>query len=205
MLDSESSDSFSDADEEDQKDYRIGGYHPVEVIGFQLYRNVQIGEVFAEKYKVLCKMGWGQYSTVWLARDLTTDKLYALKIQKSATSYMEAAQDELRLFTEVMNQVNLTKSKDPDAVINVVELVDHFLYNGPNGIHMCFVYERLGGSVLDLIKHYNYKGIPTPIVRTLVHDVPYFCFFIIRRCFLVFHFFISVGSFIPISNQRIFC
>lgn len=28
---SDSSDGFSDGDEEDQKDYRIGGYHPVEV------------------------------------------------------------------------------------------------------------------------------------------------------------------------------
>ena len=28
---SDSSDSFSDGDEEDQKDYRMGGYHPVEV------------------------------------------------------------------------------------------------------------------------------------------------------------------------------
>ena len=129
IIESESSDSFSDADEEDQKDYRVGGYHPVE-----------IGEVYAEKYKVLCKMGWGQYSTVWLARNLMTNNLYALKIQKSATSYMEAAQDELRLFTEVMNQIHEIKLSNPNAVINVVELIDHFLYNGPNGIHMCFVY-----------------------------------------------------------------
>lgn len=28
---SDSSDGFSDGDEEDQKDYRVGGYHPVEV------------------------------------------------------------------------------------------------------------------------------------------------------------------------------
>lgn len=32
IIESESSDSFSDADEEDQKDYRVGGYHPVEVL-----------------------------------------------------------------------------------------------------------------------------------------------------------------------------
>lgn len=116
-------------------------------------------------------MGWGQYSTVWLARNLMTNNLYALKIQKSATSYMEAAQDELRLFTEVMNQIHEIKLSNPNAVINVVELIDHFLYNGPNGIHMCFVYERLGGSLLDLIKHYDYHGIPSSIVRLLVRDV----------------------------------
>ena len=116
--------------------------------------------MYADKYKVLCKMGWGQYSTVWLVRDLTTEKLYALKIQKSATSYMEAAQDEVRLFTEVMNRLHKLRETDPSATVNVVELQDHFLYTGPNGIHMCLVYERLGGSHLDLIKHYDYHTIP---------------------------------------------
>lgn len=32
----ESSDGFSEEDEEDQKDYRLGGYHPVEVF-FSLF------------------------------------------------------------------------------------------------------------------------------------------------------------------------
>ena len=39
---SDSSDSFSDGDEEDQKDYRMGGYHPVEVrvfLAFQVRRS----------------------------------------------------------------------------------------------------------------------------------------------------------------------
>lgn len=84
---------------------------------------------------------------------------------------MEAAQDELRLFTEVMRRVNQVKESNPDAVVNVVELQDHFLFTGVNGTHMCFVYEMLGPSMLDLIKHYNYRGIPSSIVRPLVHDV----------------------------------
>ena len=35
---SDSSDSFSDGDEEDQKDYRMGGYHPVEVRFFGAFQ-----------------------------------------------------------------------------------------------------------------------------------------------------------------------
>lgn len=38
-MESDSSDSFSDEDEEDQKDYRIGGYHPVEVALLPLVQN----------------------------------------------------------------------------------------------------------------------------------------------------------------------
>src|SRR5215471_12673337 len=40
------------------EEYRPGGYHPVE-----------LGDVFENKYKVVRKLGYGSYSTVWLARD----------------------------------------------------------------------------------------------------------------------------------------
>ena len=84
---------------------------------------------------------------------------------------MEAAQDELKLFTEVMKCVHKARESDPSLKINVVELNDHFLFTGINGTHMCFVYEQLGGSLLDLIKHYNYKGIPSSIVKILAKDM----------------------------------
>lgn len=39
--------------------YRATDYYPV-----------RIGEVFAERYQVVGKLGYGTISTVWLARDL---------------------------------------------------------------------------------------------------------------------------------------
>ncbi|KAG5463005.1 MAG: hypothetical protein BJ554DRAFT_2428 [Olpidium bornovanus] len=47
-------------DEEDLKDYCKGGYHPV-----------SIGDVFKEdgRYRVVRKLGWGHFSTVWLVWD----------------------------------------------------------------------------------------------------------------------------------------
>lgn len=44
--------------EEDLDRYRPGGYHPV-----------HLGDVFNDRYVVVRKLGYGQYSTVWLARD----------------------------------------------------------------------------------------------------------------------------------------
>ena len=44
--------------EEDPSRYCPGGYHPV-----------RIGEVYADRYKVIQKLGFGRYSTVWLAQD----------------------------------------------------------------------------------------------------------------------------------------
>ena len=36
----------------------LGGYHAVE-----------IGDVYANQYKVIRKLGWGHFSTVWLSWD----------------------------------------------------------------------------------------------------------------------------------------
>jgi len=38
--------------------FYVGGYHPVSV-----------GDVFKFRYKVVRKLGWGHFSTVWLADD----------------------------------------------------------------------------------------------------------------------------------------
>lgn len=48
-----------DIDAEPLHRYRKGGYHPV-----------HIGDVLNDgRYKILHKLGWGSYSTVWATRD----------------------------------------------------------------------------------------------------------------------------------------
>jgi serine/threonine protein kinase len=44
--------------EEPLKYYIPGGYHPI-----------SLGDVFQHRYKIVRKLGWGGYSTVWLAHD----------------------------------------------------------------------------------------------------------------------------------------
>lgn len=80
-------DAYSDGDSEGSEDYKPGGYHPV-----------QVGDVFHQRYRVVQKLGWGHFSTVWLATDNQNPGNYvALKIQKSAEHYTEAARDEIEL------------------------------------------------------------------------------------------------------------
>ena len=55
-------------DMEAQKEYRVGGFHPVE-----------LGDVLNARYCVLRKLGFGCYSTVWLAED--HQYFFSLKIQ----------------------------------------------------------------------------------------------------------------------------
>jgi len=46
-------------EEESNERFKTGQYYPV-----------KIGDIFASKYQIVGKLGWGVTSTVWLARDL---------------------------------------------------------------------------------------------------------------------------------------
>lgn len=52
-------DRVSEDIEEGKSAYQSGGFHPV-----------YIGDIFDERFKVLNKIGYGRYSTVWLVKDL---------------------------------------------------------------------------------------------------------------------------------------
>ncbi len=79
-------------DSEDQgiQDYKNGGYHPVHV-----------GQVLLGRYVMIQKIGWGHFSTVWLVKDFKYETYAALKIQKSAPHYLQAAYDEVEILQKV--------------------------------------------------------------------------------------------------------
>lgn len=54
------SDDHSDNDVEEIDDYHVDGYHACHV-----------GEIIDSKYLILKKLGWGHFSTVWLAFKLS--------------------------------------------------------------------------------------------------------------------------------------
>ena len=47
------------------------------------------------------------------------------------------------------------------------QLLNSFIHNGPNGKHFVMVFEILGVNFLEIIKRYEYKGVPLPLVRVL--------------------------------------
>uniref|UniRef100_A0A5B7AGA2 non-specific serine/threonine protein kinase n=1 Tax=Davidia involucrata TaxID=16924 RepID=A0A5B7AGA2_DAVIN len=149
---SESSDYTSE--DEGTEDYRRGGYHAV-----------RIGDTFkGGQYVVQSKLGWGHFSTVWLAWDTLKSQYVALKVQKSAQHYTEAAMDEITILQQIADG-------DPDDKKCVVKLLDHFKHSGPNGQHVCMVFEYLGDNLLTLIKYNDYCGMPIQIVKEICSHV----------------------------------
>ncbi|KAI8115728.1 Protein kinase dsk1 [Lucilia cuprina] len=143
-------------EEEDIHDYKKGGYHPC-----------KIGDTFKDgRYVVVRKLGWGYFSTVWLAKDTHNhDEFVAIKVVRSAQNYMETALDEVQLLKRIA-----TADPSHPGRHFIVSLYDHFLHSGPNGEHICMVFEVLGENLLSLMKRYRYKGLP-PKLMSYVNSI----------------------------------
>ncbi|KAJ3692882.1 hypothetical protein LUZ60_011977 [Juncus effusus] len=146
--------SSEEEEDEGMEGYRKGGYHAV-----------RVGDRFsAGRYVAQRKLGWGNFSTVWLAYDTLSSRFVAIKIQKSATEYSEAALHEIQLLTEI-------SKGDPTSSKCVITLLDHFKHRGPNGTHHCLVTEFLGDSLLNLIRHNRKKGLPLNHVKQICRSI----------------------------------
>ncbi|KAM8707898.1 hypothetical protein ACLKA7_014945 [Drosophila subpalustris] len=145
----------SDEEQEDASQYCRGGYHPV-----------VIGDIFDNRFRVVRKLGWGHFSTVWLCRDLKDEKYVALKVVKSAPHYIETAADEIRLLEAIRDADSLDAKRE-----RIVRLMNHFTVRGVNGVHTCLVFEALGCSLYKLIVKNNYQGLAISQVRNIIKQV----------------------------------
>lgn len=167
------------SEDEGIEDYKKGGYHPV-----------YVGEVLNGRYVILEKLGWGHFSTVWLARDMKFDTYIAIKVQKSAPHYLEAAFDEVEILQKaVKHSMDEDWMKDLKIFYKgkkgefgrddcqVVQLLNAFIYTGDYGRHFCMIFEILGVNLLEIIKRYDYKGIPLKLCRKMA-----------KQCLLGLHY-----------------
>ncbi|KAH8689916.1 kinase-like domain-containing protein [Talaromyces proteolyticus] len=130
--------------------YREGGYHPV-----------ALGHILKEgSYKILHKLGWGGYSTVWAARDQRLDETYvAIKFSVS-----ESENDRGNREVRVMKKL---ASIHPSPQ-HVMCILDDFELEGPNGTHKCLVFELLGPSVTDVTDaHFPDGRLPGKLAKSV--------------------------------------
>ena len=175
-IDSDDSPASHSDDNEGEHSYGRGGYY-----------RVRVGDTFHSShfdYVIEKKLGWGHFSTVWLATQtplrsrqlnqrhaanrpqVDASTLVAIKIQKSASQYYEAAVDEIRLLHDL-------RLSDPLGIQPLTVLLDDFEVTNPTTRerHMALVFQVCGENLLHLIKHYHYRGIPMSTVRILTRQI----------------------------------
>ncbi|KAM5364067.1 hypothetical protein ACJZ2D_011684 [Fusarium nematophilum] len=125
--------------------YQPGGFHPV-----------YIGDLFDDRFKVLSKIGYGVYSTVWLVRDLRassdngSEVFRALKVL-SATCYGQGNDSFER---EILTHLR-EGDKSQMGYAYVCHLVDDFEHKAGNWV--CTIQRQLNSPILfqETIEYYK--------------------------------------------------
>ena len=117
---------------EDVENYRSGGFHPI-----------HLGDTLkGGRYRVLHKLGYGGFSTVWLARDENQNRLVSLKV---LTADASRKRTELKLLRHLDEHAQANPWRG-----NIIVILDDFTTDGPNGTHLCYV-SQPGGPSLSAI------------------------------------------------------
>lgn len=144
---------FSEIEAEPLPRYRHGGYHPIHIAD----------EFDRGRYRVTHKLGWGGYSTVWLAHDSLKSRLVALKVLVSETSEGSQEVEILRRFSTV--------SQHHSGRLHVCQLLDSFSHEGPNGVHRCLSLNLEGVSVPTLVSQHCAGRLPGSIAWTISKQI----------------------------------
>lgn len=133
---------------ENLEEYRVGGFHPT-----------VIGDAFhSGRYEVAHKLGFGGYSTIWLARDRQSQKYVALKILAAH----EAESNE----AEILRLLSSPNSHPGQRFVPL--LLDEFAIDGPNGRHLCLVQDVAACSV-TISKEWSSNNLfPLETARSIV-------------------------------------
>ncbi|KAK8863083.1 kinase-like domain-containing protein, partial [Apiospora arundinis] len=136
--------------------YRPGGFHPV-----------YICDVYSAKYEILSKLGYGRYATVWLVRDLEAqesdpNEFHVLKVL-SAECYGSEK--------DILEREILRHLREGDQRLlgcsHICRLVDGFEHTGPNGKHVCLVFELYGETFRSFGTWFLESMIPGQVMRRI--------------------------------------
>ncbi|KAE9386807.1 kinase-like protein [Gymnopus androsaceus JB14] len=114
---------------EELERYTLGGFHPV-----------HLGDVFRSKnavYRVLHKLGWGSFATVWLASRTLQEEA---KNPKHASYFV--ALKICAANADSDHEINV-HCRLPSDSLHVANLLDSFSLHGPNGSHTVLIYDIL--------------------------------------------------------------
>jgi serine/threonine protein kinase len=140
----------------------------------QQEENLKLEANIISNYNVICELGRGAYSIVWLAYKITDNNFYALKVQ-NPTEYKDGL-SEIKFVQKL--------PKEPPLFNNLVE---YFIETREQKKYLCSVWELHCSNIDGLIRKGDYSdGFPLDIVKKimkqLIESVK-----ILHRKFKVFH------------------
>ncbi|KJK81381.1 hypothetical protein H634G_03400 [Metarhizium anisopliae BRIP 53293] len=125
---------------EDLTKYTQNGLHPLTLGDVLPKPSTCVGDVNkAPRCRIMLKLGFGAFATVWLARDLVEKRYVAVKVGLGSDI------PRLNRETEILAQL-CKAGPGKHGHKRVIELFDVFIMKGPNGFHECLVTEVISSS-----------------------------------------------------------
>jgi serine/threonine-protein kinase SRPK3 len=126
------------------------------------YNQISIGYLIKKRWRVICLLGCGHFSSVWLVYDYKAEDFRSLKIiRKTDASYSDMINNEIKMFN-LLGETGFH--------INVVRVYNKFIYRKKGCKYNCIVMEVLGKNLLDFARNYNNNRIPENIVKNIARD-----------------------------------
>ena len=134
---------------ENQKAYVEGGYC-----------KVSPGDVLNDRYQIAQKLGWGEFSTVWLVIDRQATAMHrtfcALKIAKCRPDVTRNTKYECYLMNYLREQLSVqAKGVMSSRKSCLGTLMDVFEHRGQHGAHLCMVMPLLGSNLLCIVDQFK--------------------------------------------------
>ncbi|KAB8225801.1 kinase-like domain-containing protein [Aspergillus novoparasiticus] len=149
--------------------YQAGGFH-----------RVSLGDTFdCGKYTVLRKLGYGQYSTVWLAKDSKRQRYVTLKLLRADCYGGPHDIYEREILTKI---TDLSGTSKHEGIHYILPLLDQFKHTGPNGDHVCFVFDVLGHHLDFQCAKYEDGRLPVSAVKVIARQLLLALDFLHRKC-----------------------
>jgi serine/threonine-protein kinase SRPK3 len=161
------------------EEYRVGGYHPV-----------HIEDTFHHRYRIVGKWAFGQFSTVWLAKDT---RLYSLPlvsyfVRDYHTYTFPSSRLETYVTLKILKADVSSNSRELSILLHlsrpdtyhpgknhVLQLLDHFEHKGPNGLHLCLVFPVMmsDGEAMTVRGNPRYSGYVREISNQILLGLNY--------------------------------
>ncbi|OAX80504.1 CMGC/SRPK protein kinase [Emergomyces africanus] len=127
----------------------------------------RLGEVIANRYQILVKVGWGVSCTVWFARDMRgfrwqPERAIALKISNAST------QARINVEREIEEHIAAANPSHPGRGL-LRTFSDCFEVTGPQGgKHLCMAYEPMREPFWIFQKRFRDGLVPLPLLKTYI-------------------------------------
>jgi serine/threonine protein kinase len=128
------------------------------------------GKLRSAEYRIRGALGQGTFAQVFLCLHVQSGREVAVKIVKNKPAYTRQATVEIDVFRALQEEDKATtvpdtdEGKTPPDRDYMVKLLCYYMHRS----HLCLVFELLGLNLYEVLKRRQFRGLPLPLVRTIV-------------------------------------